>query len=220
MRAFWQAACGAFALLVFPEEATAATPSMEPAVAEAASLPAPAEIAQSSPTSSPAEPLPHYGLGADFGLSGIFPDGGLLLTARPRRWARVQAGGAYNGFAFGIRAGATLVNPLVVPLSATCEGGHFFEGDANKAVRWFRSDAQEIPSLRRFSYDYFNLLGGLDFQWRHVSFYLRGGLTWMWTTVKDFQQSVRDGAQIDLQASDPKVSYRGPTLKLGITYFF
>ena len=220
MRAFWQAACGAFALLVFLEEATAAEPPVEPAAAVSVSDARAGQSGEPSATSSPAESLPHYGLGADLGLSGIFPDGGLLLTVRPRRWARVQAGGAYNGFAFGIRAGATLVNPWVVPLSLTCEGGHFFEGDANKAVRWFRNDVQEIPSLRKFSYDYFNLLGGLDFQWRHVSFYLRGGLTWMWTTVKDFQQSVRDGAQIDLQASDPKVSYRGPTLKLGITYFF
>jgi hypothetical protein len=153
-------------------------------------------------------------------LSGIFPDAGLLLTLRPTRWVRMQAGGAYNGFAFGMRAGATLANPLVVPLSITCEGGHFFEGDANKAVRWFRNDVQQIASLRRFSYDYMNLLGGLELQGRHVLFYLRGGLTWMWTTVKDFQQSVPDGTPIDLQASDPKVSYRGPTLKLGIAYFF
>lgn len=162
----------------------------------------------------------HYGLGVDVGLSGMLPDAGLLLGWRPTRWLRMQGGGAYNGLALGVRGGATLVNPFVLPLSITCEGGHFFGGDANKAVRWFKGSAREIASLRRLSYDYFNLLGGLELEGRHVSFYLRGGVTWMRTTVKDFQQTVEDVAPIGLQAGALKVSYRGPTLKLGVAYFY
>jgi hypothetical protein len=161
-----------------------------------------------------------YGLGVDVGLSGILPDAGLLLGVRPTRWLRIQGGGAYNGIAFGVRGGVTLVNPFVLPLSVTCEVGHFFAGDANQAVRWFKSDAREIASLRRFSYDYLNLLGGLELEGRHVSFYLRGGVTWMRATVKDIQQSIDAVASIDLQAGDLKVSYRGPTLKLGVAFYY
>jgi hypothetical protein len=175
------------------------------------------ESNQRKPLSTPTR---HYGLGADFGLSGPLPDAGLLLALRPIRWIQVQAGGGYNGIAFGVRGGATVINPLAIPLSLTCEGGHYFEGDANKVVRWFRNDVQQFGSLRRFSYDYVNLLGGLEFGGQSFSFYLRGGVTWMRTTIRDFGQSVRDVAQVDLQASDPMVTYRGPTLKLGTQYFF
>jgi len=170
-------------------------------------------------TTQPAS-VSHYGLTADIGVSGPLLDAGLLLTLRPIRWIQVQAGSGYNGFAFGVRGGATLVNPLFVPFSLTCEGGHYFEGDANKVVHWFSSDAQEIASLRKFSYDYFNLLGGLELGSQRFSIYLRGGVTWMHTTIKEFEQSVRDVTQVDLRSSDPKVSYRGPTFKVGAQYFF
>ena len=170
---------------------------------------------RSSPTA-----IGHYGLGVDFGLSGPLPDAGLLLALRPFRWVQVRAGAGYNWLAFGVRGGVTLVNPVAVPLSLTCEGGHYFEGDANKVVRWFSSNVQEVGSLRRFSYDYLNLLAGLEFGERDFSVYIRGGVSWMRTTIKDFAQSAQDVAQVDMQASDPKVSYRGPTLKLGTQYFF
>lgn len=176
-------------------------------------------VAASRTPSTPARTR-HYGLGADIGFSGPLPDAGLLFALRPIRWIQVQAGAGYNGIAFGVNGGATVISPLVVPLSLTCEAGHYFEGDANKVVRWFSSDVQEIASLRRFSYDYLNLLGGIEFGREHLSFYLRGGVTWMRTTINDFAQSVHDVAQVDLQASDPKVTYRGPTLKLGTQYFF
>jgi hypothetical protein len=161
-----------------------------------------------------------YGLGADFGLSGPLLDAGLLLAWRPFRWIKVQAGPGYNGIAFGARGGVTVVNPVSVPLSLTCEGGRYFEGDANRVVRIFRSNAQEIGSLRHFSYDYLNLLAGLEFGGKNFCVYLRGGISWMRTTIKDLAQSAHDFADVDLQASDPKVSYRGPTLKLGTQYFF
>jgi hypothetical protein len=161
-----------------------------------------------------------WGVGADIGLSGPLLDAGLLLAFRPSTWMHLHAGGGYNGFAYGVRGGATLINPFAVPLSVTCEVGHYFEGDANKVVRWFSNDVQEIASLRRFSYDYLNLLGGLEFGGRRFSFYVRGGVTWMRTTIKDFAQSVHDASQVDLQASNPKVMYRGPTLKIGTRYFF
>ena len=174
------------------------------------------EAALSSPQS--ARKL-RYGLGLDLGFSGPLPDAGLLLTLRPTSWLRLQMGGGYNVLSFGLRGGATVVNPFFVPVSLTCEGGHYFDGDANRAVRWFSDGSRDIASLRQFSYDYLNLLGGYEFERRHVTIYIRAGVTWMGATVKDFQQSVYDATQVDLQASNPRVTYRGPTVKVGIVYF-
>ena len=193
-------------------------PASTQGVVPAAAQPAALIGSGAHPSSSTA--VGHYGLGVDFGLSGPLPDAGLLLALRPFRWVQMQAGAGYNWLAFGVRGGVTLVNPVAVPLSLTCEGGHFFEGDANKAARWFSNNAQEVGSLRRFSYDYLNLLAGLELGGKNFSVYLRGGVSWMRTTIRDFAQSAQDAAHVDLQASDPKVSYRGPTLKLGTQYFF
>ena len=160
------------------------------------------------------------GVAADIGLSGPLPDAGLLLALRPIRWLQMQAGAGFNGFALGVRGGVTLINPLLIPLSLTGEAGHFFEGDANRVVRWFDSDVQAVGALRRFSYDYLNVLGGLEIGGRHFSFFVRGGVTWMRMTVRDFAQSVHDIARVDLQSSDPQVTYRGPSFKLGTQYLF
>jgi hypothetical protein len=160
-----------------------------------------------------------YGIGMDLGLSGPLPDAGLLLTLRPDSWLSLQAGGGYNWLSFGVRGGITLVNPFFFPISFTCEGGHYFAGDANKAVHWFSDDVQNVAALRRLSYDYLNLLGGLEFQSRHFTFYVRAGVTWMRTTLTQFQQSVNDATQVGLEASNPQISYRGPTAKVGILIF-
>ena len=178
----------------------------------------PPVLYESAKDSSPARML-YTGLGLDFGISGVLPDTGLLLTLRSGAWLHVQVGPGYNGLSPGLRAGATLVNPIVIPLSVTLEGGHYYEGDANKAVHWFSPGTRDVASLKHFSYDYLNLLGGLVFEGRLFCFYLRGGVTWMRTTVKDFSQSVHEVAQVDLQAADPKIHYRGPSAKIGLLVF-
>jgi hypothetical protein len=162
---------------------------------------------------------PFGGLGLDAGISGMLPDTGLLLALRPVSWIHGQIGLGYNLIAVGIRGGATLFSPVAIPLSLTLEGGHYFEGDANQAVHWFSPQARSVASLRRFSYDYLNLLAGLIFEGRYFSFYVRGGVTWMRATVKNFAQSVNDVAQVGLQADDPKIHYRGPSAKLGFILF-
>jgi hypothetical protein len=172
-----------------------------------------------SPGQAPHRHFGHFGLATDFGISAVLPDAGLWLVARPVRWGEVQLGGGYNGLAFGLKGGISLVNPFVIPLSVTGEAGHYFEGDANSVVQWFKSDAKYNASLSRFSYDYMNLLGGLSVGQGDFAFYIRGGVTWMRTTVRDFQQSVRDATKSDLTVSDPVIHYRGPALKIGIHYF-
>jgi hypothetical protein len=163
--------------------------------------------------------LPLLGLGIDLGVSGVLPDAGLLLALRPYRWAHGQLGPGYNGIALGIRGGVTLISPIAFPLSVTLEGGHYFEGDANRVVHWFNSETKSVASLRHFSYDYLNLLGGLVIEGRRFSFYVRGGVTWMRSTVANLGQSVNEAAQVDLQAADLKIHYRGPSAKLGLIVF-
>jgi hypothetical protein len=160
-----------------------------------------------------------YGIGLDLGVSGILPDTGLLLTWRPRRWIHAQLGGGFNLISFAIRGGVTLISPRWVPLSLTAEGGHYFDGDANNSVRWLSGQNEDIASLRKVGYDYLNALVGLTTSGRRFSFYFRVGVTWMRTTVNDFQQTVNQAANLGLDASDPKVTYRGPTTKFGMIVF-
>jgi hypothetical protein len=161
----------------------------------------------------------YLGLGLDLGVSGPLPDAGLLLIGRPARWAHLHAGPTTNFLAFGARAGITIINPFFVPLSLTCEAGHFFGGNANHAKRWFSSDTNDIALLDNFSYDYMNLLGGLVFGGTHVVFFMRAGPTWMRAKVQNFQRTVYDASKIEVQSSDPKLSYRGPSLRLGLLFF-
>ncbi len=205
-----------------PPEAAVAPPArtVAPPAPPASAPTAPTETVHAAePSLQPVARAGHFGVGLDLGVSGILPDAGLLLTGRPIRPVHVQFGAGFNGFGYAIRGGLTLINPYLVPVSLTWEGGHYFEGDANRAVHWFSNDPRDIVSLKRFSYDYMNLLAGIAFEGRNFSFYLRGGVTWMYTTIKDFQQSVNDVANTDLIASDPKIRYRGPTLKLGVIFF-
>jgi hypothetical protein len=195
-----------------------APPSPAPREEAASARAAGAEVAPDSGTGA-RRGLPLFGLNADAGVSGVLPDLGLLLSLRPARWVHGELGIGYNTIALGVRGGVTLINPKIVPLSLTLEGGHYFEGDANQVVHWFNSQIRDISSLRHFSYDYMNLLAGLAIERQHYAFYLRAGVTWMRTTVNNFAESVNEAAQVNLQADDPKISYRGPAAKLGLIVF-
>jgi hypothetical protein len=197
-----------------PESLDAARPS-----AAGATGPGAGTLAASNSGAPEAQKIRWLGVNADVGVSGVLPDTGLLLTLRPVRWAHGQLGIGYNTIALGFRGGVTLVSPIVFPLSLTLEGGHYYEGDANRVVHWFNSGIRDISSLRHFSYDYMNLLAGVALQSRHLTFYVRGGLTWMRTTINNFAESVNEVTPIGLQADDPKLSYRGPTAKLGLIVF-
>jgi hypothetical protein len=196
------------------EPSPAPPPATKPQVAE--SLPQVLPMATTAKTGG--ELLP-YGIGLDLGVSGILPDTGLLLTWRPRRWIHAQLGGGFNVISFAIRGGVTLISPRWVPLSLTAEAGHYFDGDANKSVRWFSGQNEDIASLKKVGYDYLNALVGLTTSGRRFSFYFRVGVTWMRTTVNDFQQTVNQAANLGLEASDPKVTYLGPTIKFGMIVF-
>jgi hypothetical protein len=145
----------------------------------------------------------------------VLPDAGLLLGFVPKDWVRLNFGVGYNGLAPGVRGGVSLVSPVFFPFTAALECGHYFDGDANRALHWFGRD-DEILALKAFSYDYLNLLGGLTLTVSRVGVYLLGGVTWMSATITNFQQTVNQSTNVGLVASDPKVTYRGPSAKLGV----
>lgn len=208
------------------------TDAIAPAVAEpppAVAEPTPAltrateanqdTLRASAPPSRPFRLYDYIGLGLDMGISGPLPDAGLLLIGRPVNWVHLQVGPTTNFLAFGLRGGLTLVNPFFVPLSVTCEAGHFFEGNANDAKHWVSNDNDDIAALHDFSYDYVNLLGGIVLGGRHMMVVVRAGTTWMRANVHNFQRTVYDASKIEIQSSDPKFSYRGPSLRLGLVFF-
>jgi hypothetical protein len=150
----------------------------------------------------------------------VLPDFGLLASWRPYAWLYGQAGVAYNLISPGIRGGATVTNPWFVPLSLTGELGHFFEGDANGLIRRLTGQSSEIAVLQKVSYSYANALVGFTSNGQHFVFYLRAGVTRLWATVNNFQETVSKLAGESMETADAKVSYYGPTLKLGMIYLY
>src|SRR5262245_56202837 len=111
-------------------------PVLAAAAALTWALPARAEIAGSlsaAPPSDASTPLPLVGVMLDAGL----PDGAnASLVLRPVSWLRAHAGGGTNAISPGVRVGATLL-PFGSGPSATIEGGHYFEGNANGLAQRF-----------------------------------------------------------------------------------
>jgi hypothetical protein len=69
-------------------------------------------------------------------------------------------------------------------------------------------------------YDYANLLLGFEMGTGLVRFYIRGGTTFMRGQASDFQQTLVMSMVNVSRASNPKISYQGPTFKLGLFFFF
>jgi hypothetical protein len=183
-----------------------------------------ASLSASSQTAPPAGRLPKIGVMADAGL----PDGAnASLVFRPLRWLRVHGGGGYNLVSAGVRAGATLV-PFGMGPSATLEGGHYFDGNANGAVQRFAGQSFSSPLLEKFGYDYANFHLGLDLGYRRVTFFIHGGMSYIRAQVHNLDSVVAsqtpssDGngtTEISIK-QDPTVRAWFPSAKLGFIFYF
>jgi hypothetical protein len=164
----------------------------------------------------------HYvGAGLDVGVTGPLPDLGILGAYEPYRFVRVAAGFDYNLLGFGLKGDLTVINPYVVPVSLTGEFGTFFETDANSTVRKFvKKQKEDVASLKKVGYDYMNLLLGFEAGSQMTRFYVRVGTTFVRAKASDFEQTLKMNNINISRASDPKISYQGPTLKLGFFFFF
>lgn len=173
-----------------------------------------------APLVKPVErPLPKLGLGLDAG----FPDGAALSGVfRPFSWLRTELGGSYNMISKGVRGGVTLV-PFGMGPSATLEGGHYFDGDANGIASKFGGHSDNAI-LQRVGYDYANAHLGLDFGKQRVVFYLHGGMSYIRANIHNINSEIPSGMGSTGGTTvsfnqDPIVRVMTPSVKLGFVFY-
>ncbi len=163
---------------------------------------------------------PRLGLQLDVGAPDV---SGLTLVFRPWSHLRLEAGGNFDVISGGIHGGVTLI-PFhwgVVP-TLHAELGHMFDGDASGYAGNGASAATKLV-LKQIGYDYANTQLGLEFgsQDRFV-FFVRGGVFWLWTEAKNFQQALsQSNSGATVAAQNPQLKLRGPSFNLGfLLYLF
>lgn len=220
------------------------TPSVAPA-----EVAAPASVAPAAEPTAPAEPspatvpveelaveadvpeededdedaLPRWGLTID----GGFPDfAGLAVLYRPWYWLRLEAGGTTTVYAsHGYRAGVSLV-PFHFPITPvlTFNYGRALEADWNPMLERFAEPDPDLePVLRKFGYQYVDAHLGLEIGApRRFVFFVRAGLTQMWTTVHGLTAASATALEdADATVADTKITLRIPSVKVGfLIYLF
>jgi hypothetical protein len=161
-----------------------------------------------------------FGLQLDLGAPDV---SGLSLVFRPWRALRVEAGGNFDVVSGGLHAGLTVL-PFhwgVVP-TAHVEVGHLFDGDVSGYAGSGTSAATRLV-LKQVGYDYANAQLGIELgsQDRFV-FFVRGGVFWLWTEAKNFQQAANlNNSGASFVAANPSIKLRGPSVNLGfLLYLF
>ncbi|HTV21611.1 MAG TPA: hypothetical protein VMG12_23140 [Polyangiaceae bacterium] len=173
-----------------------------------------------SATSSDGESEKPRMFGAMFDL-GV-PDGTTLsFVYRPIDLARVHAGLSYNGVSPGLRIGGEFL-PLGWGPSLGLAYGHYFEGDANGIAGMFGSiDEDTGKMLENVGYDYFAMRAGMEFGGDRFTFFARGGMTWLRTTIHELDSIVgpepEDNTTIEIK-QDPVLKAWAPTIQFGMIY--
>lgn len=181
-----------------------------------------ADVSATSVTREIPKRLPLLGVMLDAGL----PDGAnASLVVRPLRWLRAHGGAGYNMVSPGLRAGLTVL-PFGSGPSATVEGGHYFDGNANGIVRRFAGQSFDNALLERVGYDYANFHLGLDLGSRRATFYIHGGMSYLRAKVHNVDsvlESETSGSgagstEVSIK-QDPIVRAWFPSLKLGLIVY-
>ncbi|HYS80602.1 MAG TPA: hypothetical protein VEM76_07820 [Anaeromyxobacteraceae bacterium] len=149
---------------------------------------------------------------SDVGLQvGVdVPAGAVLaVTLRPGLpWARLHGGLTWNYFAFGLQGGATvaLVRAGVTP-TATLEGGAVFDADLRSPFSGLSIPTALRPSLSSAGYSYVSGLIGLELgNPAGHAFFLRAGLTRVWSTLAGVDSATLTTTPLHLAAWAPAVS--------------
>ncbi len=156
--------------------------------------------------------------GAMFDL-GV-PDGTMLsFVYRPIDLARVHAGLGYNGVSPGLRLGGEYL-PLGWGPSIGLVYGHYFEGDANSLAGMFGDPGQGSELLEQLGYDYVALRAGMEFGTERFTFFARGGVCWIGTTLHKLDSLIEDddpNSNMSVTVEqDPTLDAFVPTLQLGM----
>src|SRR3989440_11575198 len=160
-------------------------------------------------------------LGIDGGAPG---GGGLTLLVRPLWWLRLNGGLAYNVAGFGFRGGITLAPAdWAVTPTLNLDAGRYLSGDMNKFVTV--SDPSERALLSKTTYTFATAQLGLEFgSQRRFSFYLRGGITYVYSRLSGaditaIAASHNGDPNNTFTVGDAKISAIAPCASLGFNIF-
>ena len=150
------------------------------------------------------------------------PDGTTLsFVYRPIDLARVHAGLSYNGVSPGLRIGGEFL-PLGWGPSLGLAYGHYFEGDANGIAGMFGSiDEDSSKLLENVGYDYFAMRAGMEFGGDRFTFFARGGMTWLRTTIHELDAIIEPDPESNTTIEvkkDPVLNAWAPTIQLGMIF--
>src|SRR5438105_12068875 len=122
----------------------------------------------------------YIGLGIDGGAPG---GGGVTLLVRPLWWLRLNGGLAYNVAGFGYRGGITIApGDWAVTPTLNIDAGRYLSGDYTRFATV--TDPNIRAALSRTTYTFATAQLGLEFgSQRRFSFYIRGGITYLFTTA-------------------------------------
>jgi hypothetical protein len=178
---------------------------------------APRGIEDSAPSEGEKKPR-MFGAMFDLGV----PDGTMLsFVYRPLRVARFHAGLGYNGVSPGVRLGGVLL-PFGWGPSLSADYGHYFEGDANGLAGMFAGPSDEGSALlEKIGYDFVNLRLGMEFGGDRFTFFGRGGVSWISSTIHEFNTLLASDDPENSSTSitvrkDPVLNAFGPSLQLGL----
>lgn len=148
------------------------------------------------------------------------PDGtNLSFVYRPIDLARVHAGVGYNGVSPGLRIGGEFL-PLGWGPSLGLAYGHYFEGDASGIAGMFGElDDDSSKLLENVGYSYFALRAGMEFGGDRFTFFARGGVTWLSTTIHELDTLIEPDGQSNTTVTlkeDPVLNAFVPTLQFGM----
>jgi hypothetical protein len=169
------------------------------------------------------EKLPILGATLDVGL----PDGAIVgVVGRPWNWLRVAAGAGSNSISPGVRGGITFI-PFGVGPSATVEGGHYFEGDANGTVAAFAGSSYERSrTADKIGYQFMNLHLGLELGNERFTFFFHGGMSYIHTVLYNANDALGGTSNNPLGGSttvviigDPVITAWIPSFKLGFIFY-
>jgi hypothetical protein len=218
---------GLFALLGSVSSAVAQTPQAstvqppapvlgEPTPTVVSTAPASIDDGGSSSSDDEARKPRMFGAMFDIGV----PDGtNLSFVYRPIDLARVHAGVGYNGVSPGLRIGGEFL-PLGWGPSLGLAYGHYFEGDASGIAGMFgevNDDSSKL--LENVGYSYFALRAGMEFGGDRFTFFVRGGMTWLSTTIHELDSLIEPDAQSNTTVTlkeDPVLNAFVPTVQFGM----
>jgi len=179
----------------------------------------PSDVAREERSTRDSSLLSKLSLGADVGITGLLPDAGVLLLYSPLDWLSVGAGPAFNGINVGGRLEVS-AHPLGI-LLLSLETGYFLPGDLNALIERVSGEDPDLAILEEVGYSFMNLHVGLKLGW----FFVRGGWTFMRASLPGLDETVMEADpeafENDMfETADTVLSYRGPSVRLGLRIGF